>query len=57
MYKYVAFSGPYFPVFGLNTGKYGPENTYLNIFHAVRGLGARLVGIRRRYETKEVHHL
>ena len=38
-------------------GKYGPENTYLNIFHAVRGLGARLVGIRRRYETKKVHHL
>ena len=30
------FSGPYFPVFGLNTGKYGPEKTpYLDIFHAV----------------------
>ena len=23
--KYGAFSGPYFPVFGLDTGKYGPE--------------------------------
>ena len=23
--KYVAFSGPYIPVFGLNTGKNGPE--------------------------------
>ena len=23
--KYGVFSGPYFPVFGLNTGKYGPE--------------------------------
>ena len=23
--KYGAFHGPYFPVFGLNTGKYGPE--------------------------------
>ena len=22
---YGVFSGPYFPVFGLNTGKYGPE--------------------------------
>ena len=23
--KYGVFSGPYFPVFGLNTGKYVPE--------------------------------
>ena len=31
------FSGPYFPVFGLNTGKYGPENPpYLDICYAVR---------------------
>ena len=36
MFKYGVFSGPYFPVFGLNkeiyglnlrTGKYGPEKT------------------------------
>ena len=34
--KYGVLSGPYFPVFGLNTGKYGPEKTsYLNTFHAV----------------------
>ena len=43
--KYGVFSGPYFPVFGLNTylsvfspsaGKYGPEKTsYLDKFHAV----------------------
>ena len=34
--KYGVFSGPYFPVFGLNTGKYGPEKTpYLDTFHAV----------------------
>ena len=34
--KYGAFSGPYFPVFGLNTGKYGAEKApYLNSFHAV----------------------
>ena len=31
-------SGPYFPVFGLNTGKYGPEITpHLDTFHAVKG--------------------
>ena len=34
--KYVVFSGPYFPVFSTNTGKYGPEKTpYLDTFHAV----------------------
>ena len=34
--KYGVISGPYFPVFGLNTGKYGPEMTpYLDTFHAV----------------------
>ena len=33
MSKYGVFSGPYFPVFGLNTGKYRPEKTpYLNTF-------------------------
>ena len=34
--KYGVISGPYFPVFGLNTGKCGPEITpYLDTFHAV----------------------
>ena len=34
--KYSAISGPYFPVFGLNTRKHGPELTpYLDTFHAV----------------------
>ena len=34
--KYGVFSGPYFPVFGMNTGKYGPDKTpYLDTFHAV----------------------
>ena len=34
--KYGFFSGPYFPVFNPNTGKYGPEITpYLDTFHAV----------------------
>ena len=36
MSKYGVFSGSYIPVFGLNTGKYGPEKTlYLDTFHAV----------------------
>ena len=35
--KYGVISGPYFPVFGLNTGKYGPEITpYLDAFHAIK---------------------
>ena len=34
--QYGFFSGPYFPVFGLNIGKYRPEKTpYLDTFHAV----------------------
>ena len=33
------FSGPYFPVFSPNTGKYGPEKTpYLDTFHSVEHL-------------------
>ena len=37
VFKYGAFPGPYFPVFGLNTGKYGPEKTpYLGTFHTVK---------------------
>ena len=33
MSKYGVLSGPYFPVFLLNTGKYGPEKTsYLGTF-------------------------
>ena len=35
--KYGVISGPYFPLFGLNTEKYGPEITpYLDNFHKVR---------------------
>ena len=35
MSKYGGFSGSYFLVFGLNTGKYEPEKTpYLDTFHA-----------------------
>ena len=36
MSKYGVIFDPYFPVFGLNAGKYGPEITpYLDTFHAV----------------------
>ena len=36
MSKCGVISGPYFPVFELNTGKYGPDITpYLDTFHAV----------------------
>ena len=35
--KYGVIYGPYFPVFGLNTGKCGPEITpYLDTFRAVK---------------------
>ena len=34
--KYGVYSGLYLAVFGLNTGKYGPEkNPYLDTFHAL----------------------
>ena len=52
-----AFCGLYFPVFGLNTGKYGPEKTlYLDTFHAVIGANEwltemELEGIRRKILT------
>ena len=37
MSKYGVISGPYFPIFGLNTEKYGPEITpYLDISDAMK---------------------
>ena len=43
MSKYGVFSGPYFPVFSLNTGKYGPGKTpHLDPFHAVKDYFNRL---------------
>ena len=43
--KYRVFSGPYFPVFSPNTGKYGPEKaSYLDTF---RALGERVSKDRR----------
>ena len=42
MSRYGVFACPYFPVFGLNTGKYGPEKiSYLEIFYAVLILSSR----------------
>ena len=41
--KYGYFSGPYFPVFRLNTGNYGPQKTpYLDTFHA---LNRKVIGL------------
>ena len=35
--KYGVIPGPYFPVLGLNIGKFGPEITpYLDPFHALQ---------------------
>ena len=43
MSTYAVFSGPYFIVFGLNTGKYGPEKApYLDTFYAVLEMGDSL---------------
>ena len=37
VFKYGVSSGPYFPVFSPNMGKYGPEKTpYLDTFHEVQ---------------------
>ena len=42
--EYGVFPDPYFPVFGLNTGIYGPEKTpYLETFHAVVGCGTTAI--------------
>ena len=47
--KYGVFSGPYFPVFGLNTGKYGPENTpYLDTLH----VNLNISGTKRAFNIK-----
>ena len=44
MSKYGVISGPYFLVFGLNAGKYGPEITpYLGTFHAVNPTESRKI--------------
>ena len=43
MSKYEVFSGPYFPVFSPNTGKYRPEkNPHLDTFEAGERRGLSL---------------
>ena len=47
MSKYGVLSGPYFPVFELNTEKYGPEKTpYLDTFHAVNNNYTEIGGLQ-----------
>ena len=49
MSKYGVISGPYFLVFGMNTGKYGPEITpHLDIFHAVSDTQDKLLVSKMR---------
>ena len=57
MSKYGVISGPYFPVFVLSAGKYGPEiNPYLDIFHAVTEC-KKLLGIKVDCRLKFVNYL
>ena len=56
MSKYRVFSGPYFPVFSLNTGKCRPGKTpYLDSFHAVQAtvlyIWRRALGIEKCSST------
>ena len=49
VHKYEVSSGRYIPVFGLNTGKNGPEKTpYLDIFHAVTTKSMKLFNLNCR---------
>ena len=44
MSQYGVFSGPYFPVFGLNTGKYEPEKApNLDLFHVVANVSIKCI--------------
>ena len=48
MSKYGVISGPYFPIFGLNTQKYGADIIpYLDTFHTV------MVSIRHSKKIKD----
>ena len=53
VFKYEVISGSYFPVFGLNTGKYRPEITpYLDTFHAVNVKTNRMVSSKWTYHKE-----
>ena len=48
MSRYGVFSGPFFPAFGLNTGKCGPDKTpYLDTFHTVNQFGEMGKGLMK----------
>ena len=54
---YGVISGPYFPVFGLNTGKYGPEITpYLDTFQAVQ-LKLYLISVCSKLICMHIYHI
>ena len=64
MSKYRVISGPYFPVFGLNTEKYGPEKTsYLDTFRAVKRdkrdnlLKRKRDNLLKRDKPVTIHHM
>ena len=55
MSKCGVFTGPYFPEFGLNTGKYGPEkSSYLDSFHAVFYLIGQIEMIMNNSESARI---
>ena len=52
------FSGPYFPVFGENAEKYGPEETpILDTFHVVIAIGKRLIWERIKKRLKKMQKM
>ena len=60
MFKYGVISGPYFPVFSPNAGKYRPETIpYLDTFHAriVRQLRTFLDSEKLVSRNKPLHDL
>ena len=55
MSRYGVISGPYFPVFGLNAGKYGLEITpYLDTFYALKLVSSSLKYIEAKTHLENV---
>ena len=53
--KYGVISGPYSPIFGLNTGEYGPEITsYLDTFRACIYLFTNAKSLMTHLSAKEL---
>ena len=55
--KYGVFSGPYFPVFSPNTGKYGPDTPYVDTFYAVRPVPMSVVQLKKSISCRKNHYL